>query len=100
MVRSSVILRPTQLPIALAMSPPNFFWPDFGSQGRCGTEFPTEAPWVHNFVVVKVELQQYVKGSGYQMNLNTRRPKKVATQPPLKQKLRTAICYYRVVCTF
>lgn len=100
MVRLSVILRPAQWPVALAMSPPNCFWTDFGGQGNCGTDFPTEAPQVHNTDLVEVELEQYVKGSQYQMNLNTTRPKRVAIWPPLKQKLKTAICYYRFVCIF
>ena len=92
MVSFTVILRPFQSPVALAVIT-ELFWrqaqgADRGGQGRSGTDFPTGAPQVHDFDLVGVELMRHGGGGWCRMNPDSGRPKKVAPSPPPSRKLK------------
>ncbi|TEA35003.1 hypothetical protein DBR06_SOUSAS9710077, partial [Sousa chinensis] len=57
---------PQTLPITSCLGDviTNLFWrqtqgANLGGQGRCGTDFPTGAPQVHDFDLVGVKLRQH-----------------------------------------
>ena len=92
MVSFTVILRPFQSPVALAVIT-DLFWrqaqgADLGGQGRSGTDFPTGAPQVHDFDLVGVELMRHGGGGWCRMNPDSGRPKEVAPSPPPSRKLK------------
>lgn len=67
MVSFTVILRPFQSPVALALSSTLFgdrLGADFGGQARCGTDFPTIALQVSNFDLIGVELLRHDEAAG------------------------------------
>lgn len=79
----------------------NLFWRQtlvayLGAQGRHGTIFPTGAPQVCDFDLVRVELQQRDGGGRCQMNPDTRPPKAVAPWPP--QRLKPSLCLFVLIC--
>lgn len=63
---------------------------DLGGQGRCGTDFPTGAPRVYNFDLLRVEPPQHGGGGWCWMNLDSG---KVAPWLPPSRKLKARRTY-------
>ena len=68
---------------------------ELGGQGRCGTDFPTGAPQVHDFDLVGVEFRRHGGGSWCWMNPDSEGPKKVAPLLPPSQKPKAGFCFKR-----
>ena len=66
---------------------------DLGGQGRCGTNFPTSAPQVHDFDLLGVELRRHGGGGWYRMDPDSGQPKKVAPSPPPSQKPKATVSF-------